>query len=332
MGASPKDIFFTSGASEGNRWLADAIADYRHRLARPARVWSSPLEHPSIAKPLQQAHVEGTIALTVAAISAAGVLDMSGVASADVVVCTLAHNETGLIPLFSGLEQVLSDDAILVCDASQSLGRIGPVPARVDAGVCSAHKLGGLAGAGAVVWRERARRLRPPWSGGGQEGGLRPGTEALVPIAAFGAAAAHIVRTRAGHQALAPKRDALEESLVATGGFRVVPSAGARLPNTSALCVEDADGEALRMLLDRAGVCVGFGAACSALAPEPSPALLAMGLSAEQARATIRLSLAPPDPDVTGDDPAATDAARTAALDHARMAIEAAAAKARMSS
>ncbi len=308
LGAGPKDVFFTSGASEGNRWLADAIADYRTRLSRPAIVWTSPLEHPSLAKPLHQAAAEKAIDLHVIPIGPDGTLDFSKVEAADVVAVTLAHNETGLVPQTEAFLDALPEDVIVIGDASQSLGRLGPVPRRVDAAVCSAHKMGGLTGAGAVFWRGNARRLRPPWSGGGQEGGVRPGTEALVALAAFGAAAAVIERTREQHAALQPVRNRLEDALVTTGGFVRVPNGeGPRLPNTTALCVDGADGEALRMLLDRAGICVGFGAACSALAPEPSPALLALGLSAAQARATIRLSLAPADPDGEQTEPEAFD-------------------------
>lgn len=325
LGTSAKDVFFTSGASEGNRWLADAVADYKERLGRPPVVVSSPLEHPSLAKPLAQAAAAGAIKLQVLPISPAGALDVSKVGDVDVFACTLAHNETGLVPQVDAFVASLADDVIVLADASQSLGRLGPVPARVDAAVCSAHKMGGLTGAGAVFWRGRARRLRPPWSGGGQEGGVRPGTEALVPLAAFGAAASVIDRTRSLHRALAPLRDRLEQTLVREGSFVVVPSGGERLPNTTALCVKGADGEALRMLLDRAGICVGFGAACSALAPEPSPALLALGVTPQDARATVRLSLAPPDPDgaatkTEAETEAEVDAAIAAILDAAKKA------------
>jgi cysteine desulfurase len=215
-------------------------------------------------------------------------------AGADALFLTAAHNETGLVPDGAALFAAAPASCLVCSDAAQSIGRLGPPRDRVDAVVCSAHKLGGVAGVGALLLRGEGAQLPVPWSGGGQEGGRRPGTEATALVAAFGAAAAVIERTRADHGALAPLRDKLEADLVAAWpGARVLAAGAARLPNTTAIVAGDVDGEALRMAIDRAGVCVGFGSACSALAPEPSPGLLSLGLTARQARATVRLSLAP---------------------------------------
>ncbi|MBI1945684.1 MAG: aminotransferase class V-fold PLP-dependent enzyme [Deltaproteobacteria bacterium] len=272
LGGQARELVFCSGASEANRWLIDAA-----RLAGRT-VWISALEHPSLAKPW---------ALLPEALRAERPED------ADMVCCTAAHNETGTIPDLAALLARVRDEAIVCIDAAQACGRVSPVPARADAVVASAHKMGGVAGAGALLLRGRARALPPPWAGGGQEGGLRPGTEPLVAIAAFGSAAAEVEQTRAAHAALSPLRDRLERELVTAWGARALGAEGARLPNTSALVVPDVDGAALRIAVDLAGVCVGFGAACSALAPEPSPALLSLGLTPAEAQATVRLSLPP---------------------------------------
>jgi cysteine desulfurase len=215
---------------------------------------------------------------------------------ADAIFVTAAHNETGVVSELDGLARLIPPGALLAVDAAQAVGRLGPLPARVDAVVASAHKMGGPKGAGALLLRGNARRLPNPWPGGGQEGGRRPGTEALALLASFGAAAASVTTTREAHARLAPLRDRLERGLLeAWPGARVIGAACPRLPNTSAIMVPDIDGEALRLAIDLAGVCVGFGSACSALAPEPSPALLAFGLRREEARATVRLSLSPHD-------------------------------------
>lgn len=294
LGARDKDVFFTSGATEGNRWLTDAIVLAGQKRGAPLSVWVSPLEHPSVKKPLDAAHAEGLLVLSVGAVSADGALSVDDAfRAADVVCVTGAHNETGILwPLESILSEARSD-AIVWIDASQRVARVGAVPARADAVVMSAHKIGGLAGAGAVALRNNGRKLAPPWAGSGQENGLRPGTEAIGLIAAMGEAAAHIGTSREAHAALAPVRDTLERALLeAWPGARVLGAAQERLPNTTAICLSGADGEALRMLIDTAGVYVGFGAACSALAPAPSPSLMALGLTAAEARATVRLSLA----------------------------------------
>lgn len=272
LGGAAREVVFFSGASEANRFVMDAAA------AAGRTIWISDLEHPSLARPF---------ARLPAALRAARPEE------AEVVCCTAAHNETGIVPDLDSLLARVRSDAVVCVDAAQACGRLPPVPGRVDAVVASAHKMGGIAGAGALLWRGRARALPAPWAGGGQEGGLRPGTEALVALLAFGAAAAEVEATRAAHQVLLPLRDELEAALVTAWGARALGAEGPRLPNTSALVVPEVDPAALRIAIDTVGVCVGFGAACSALAPEPSPALLSLGLSAREAQATVRLSLPP---------------------------------------
>jgi cysteine desulfurase len=271
MGGYEKEIFFTSGATEGNRWLVDAIL-----ATGNLKVWSTGLEHPSLAKPLQRCQA------------------VPEPEQADIIFATAAHNETGLITNWDELIARARPDAILVSDISQAMGRLPPLPTRIDALVCSAHKIGGFPGVGAVLLRNRAKALKAPWTGGGQEGNLRPGTEALNLIIAFGAAAQNIKAMRAANQALEPLRDKLELALLRAWPFaHRTPKTGARLPNTSAITLTGIDGEALRIMIDGIGLCVGFGSACSALAPEPSPSLLFLGLTPQEARATIRFSLCP---------------------------------------
>ncbi len=271
MGGHEKEVFFTSGASEGNRWLVDAVL-----ATGNLKVWSTTLEHPSLAKPLERCQ------------------KVSQPEQADIIFATAAHNETGLITDWDELIQRTKPDAILVSDISQAMGRLDPLPQRIDALVCSAHKIGGFPGVGAVLLRHRAKTLKAPWTGGGQEGNLRPGTEALNLIIAFGAAAADIGAMREANQALAPLRDHLEQALLkAWPSAKRTPEHGNRLPNTTAITLSGVDGEALRIQIDTVGVCVGFGSACSALAPEPSPSLLSLGLTPQEARATIRFSLCP---------------------------------------
>lgn len=289
LGAQAREVVLTSGASEANRWLVDALSASDDR----AVVVTTAFEHPSLRRPLERAAAEGTIAVDMLGIANDNVdVDTAMLARADVLFCTAAHNETGIVPPLSALLAHVRADCLVCVDAAQAAGRMAPLPGRVDAIVASAHKLGGVAGAGALVLRGNARRLRPPWRGGGQEAGLRPGTEALALHAAFGAAAAVIEDTRLRHASLAPLRDRLERALVSAWGARALGAGGSRLANTTALVVTGVDGDALRIAIDAAGVCVGFGSACSAMAPEPSPSLRALGLSDDDARATVRLSLA----------------------------------------
>ncbi|MEM7495369.1 MAG: aminotransferase class V-fold PLP-dependent enzyme [Myxococcota bacterium] len=294
LGGEGRDVFFNSGASEGNRWLVDAIARLGCDRGEPLLVAATPLEHASLSKPLRAACARGDIRLHPLAVDEQAELDLADPRpmEADVVFATAAHNETGRVIDWAGLAAHCRDDAVLIADAAQAMARLPVLPKRVDAIVASAHKAGGIAGCGAVLLRGNAKRLSAPWHGGAQEAGLRPGTEATALIAAFGAAAAHVEATRAESTALAPLRDHLERQLLAAWPHaRVVAGGGSRLPNTTCLALDGVDGEALRIAVDQAGVCVGFGSACSSLAPAPSGALLALGLSPAQARATMRLSL-----------------------------------------
>jgi len=304
LGGPAKQVYFCSGASEANRWVVDALvlAGQARGDVMPGLTWHpkqllkvvvSPLEHPSMAKPLEAAAKRGELALHLLPMSPDGALDFSdsALATADAVVVTAAHNETGIIPDFAALCAALPPHAIWVTDASQAVARCQPVPERADVVIASSHKMGGIVGAGAFLLRNNARSLPMPWAGGGQEGGVRPGSEAVPLIAAMGAAAARIERTRAEHEALRPLRDTFEQELLQLcPAAKVIGASVNRLPNTSAVTFQGIDGEALRMALDMAGLAVGFGSACSALAPHPSPALLSLGLSAGEARATARFS------------------------------------------
>ena len=292
VGAAAKEVFFVAGATEGNRFVVDLLIEHGSKIGRPLVVVSTPLEHPSLHKPLARAHARGQLVVRHLPIDNGAVVVSHVDSDVDAVIATAAHNETGLIVDVDALAAALPAHTLFHVDAAQSLGRTQAPPARADIVVASAHKLGGIAGAGALVLRGRARALSLPWSGGGQEQGVRPGTEATAVIAAFGAACAVIDDSRARHAALVAFRDAIEAAALAAGAVAVCAQ-WPRLPNTSALLIPGVDGDALRLLLDQAGVAVGFGAACSALAPEPSPGLMALGLSAEDTRRVVRVSLAP---------------------------------------
>jgi cysteine desulfurase len=295
VASSAKEVFFTSGATEGNRFVVDLIVEAARGAGRPWRVVTSPLEHPSLAKPLGRAAARGLLEVTMLPLREARAdleAAAADLADADAVIVTAAHNETGLLVPLESIVAHVRDTTLVAVDAAQSMGRTGPPPTRADLVVTSGHKLGGVWGAGALVVRGRARALSLPWVAGGQEQGVRPGTENVIGIAALGAAAAAIDNTRAAHRALAVARDRIEAAVVAAGA-RVIGASAPRLENTTAFIVPDVDGDALRLALDQAGVAVGFGAACSALAPEPSPSLQALGVSAADTRRVVRVSLAP---------------------------------------
>lgn len=165
--------------------------------------------------------------------------------------------------------------------------------AGVHAITLSSHKIFGPQGAAALVVDKRAD-LAPLIAGGGQEGGLRSGSENIAAIAGFGAACTQ-VRKRLDQSAphLSALRDRLESGAVQLGArlFGVARDGRPRLPNTSYFAFSGLDGDALLGELDRRGFMVGSGAACSSSDPKPSHVLIAMGVDPDLARGAIRVSL-----------------------------------------
>ncbi len=182
----------------------------------------------------------------------------------------------------------------------------------------SAHKVGGPAGTGALVV-SRTTRLAPLFHGGGQQRGLRPGTQDIPGAVAF-AVAAELAEAERDAQAL--RLSALRERLVA-GILRDIPGAELlgdpvrRAPGNAHLLFRGAAGETLLFLLDQAGVAVSTGSACQAGVPEPSHVVMAMGRTDAEARQVLRLTLGRTTTDADVDAvlavlPAAVERARAA--------------------
>ncbi|WP_449230655.1 cysteine desulfurase family protein [Azospirillum doebereinerae] len=206
----------------------------------------------------------------------------------------LANNETGVIqPVAEAAVLAHAHGALLHCDAVQAAGRLafsfGALGA--DLMTLSAHKLGGPAGVGALVLAEG---LEPDAliRGGGQERRKRAGTENLLGIVGFGAAARLALEERSAAADLAALRDRLErEALAAVPQARVMGASAARVANTSCLVLPGVPGETQVMGLDLAGVAVSAGSACSSGKVKPSHVLAAMGEDATAASSAIRVSL-----------------------------------------
>ena len=217
----------------------------------------------------------------------------------------LANHEIGnLYPIAEAARLCRQRGALLHCDAVQAVGRV-PIDVAalgVDALTLSAHKLRGPRGVGALwVRASLSGRLSPLCVGGGQERGLRAGTENLPAIVGFGVARALLtdasVDLSARAAATAALRDRLEARLLALPGARRHGDGapGARTPGTCNVAFAGVEGDVLLMALDLRGAAVSTGAACSSGSPEPSPVIralgIAAGLSPEAARARAREAL-----------------------------------------
>src|SRR5579883_1552931 len=208
-----------------------------------------------------------------------------------------ANNETGILqPVAEAAALVHEADGVLICDAVQlaGRGRCDFTGLGVDFLLLSAHKLGGPKGAGALVAASEALRIADPLlRGGGQERGLRAGTENVAAIAGFGAAArAAQGDLDAEAERLRGLRDALESHVLNAAPDAVVFGAGVdRLPNTLCFAIPGVAAETLLIGLDLAGFAVSSGAACSSGRVARSHVLTAMGVEPGLAAGAVRLSL-----------------------------------------
>jgi cysteine desulfurase len=295
LGGRPDEVILTSGGTESN-----ALAIFGSTAGLQGRVVVCATEHPSVQEPAARLAESGRFEVVSVAPDPAGSLDAGRVleaATAGTVLISMmaANNEYGgLYPVAEVAAGARQRGILFHTDAVQAFGRI-PVDAAgwgVDLLSVSAHKAHGPKGAGALYVR-RGVPLMPHTPGGGQERRLRAGTENTAAIAAFGVAARLAVRRLTGDASLmAHMRDRLERGILERiEGARVVGARGPRLPNTSAVLFEGASGEALLIRLDLDGVAVSVGSACSSGTLAPSPALLALGLSREEAKSVVRFSL-----------------------------------------
>ena len=208
-----------------------------------------------------------------------------------------ANNETGVIqPVAEAAALVHAAGGFLFCDAVQMAGRVDCDIAALgaDALMLSAHKMGALKGAGALVTARAGLSLGAPLvRGGGQERGARAGTESVAAIAAFGAAARACLAEAATEPArLVGLRDRLTIAVRSVAGDAVVfAETTPRLPNTVCFGVPGVEAATLMIALDLAGIAVSSGSACSSGKVAPSHVLAAMGVRPELARGAIRLSL-----------------------------------------
>jgi cysteine desulfurase len=290
LGASGREIVFTSGGTESNNAAIFGAVSMSER----SHIVTTAIEHPSVSQAIGELERRGCEVTRVAP-SRHGEVDANEVIAAlrddtRLVAVMMASNETGVLQPVESIGAVTRARGIhFHCDAVQAVGKI---PVDVESIQCdtlsaSAHKMHAAKGIGALYVR-RGTTMTAHLVGGAQERRRRAGTE-NVPLAAAFAAAAVVPNASAQ---VAELRDRLEASLRGTSLDLTINGADARrLPNTSNVTFHGADGEGVVIALDLAGVAVSTGSACSSGRVEPSPLLLAMGLTPEDARATVRISL-----------------------------------------
>jgi cysteine desulfurase NifS len=206
----------------------------------------------------------------------------------------LAHNETGTIQSIRELAEIARDRGILFhTDAVQALGKIGVdvEDLSVDMLTLSSHKVYGPKGVGALYIRKGVK-LEGLIHGGGHEGGLRAGTPNTLGIAGFGKAVEMVPRSLRRMDSVQQLRDRLETGIAnSIEDYELNGHRDFRLPNTLNVTLPGFRGESIVLEMDRRGVCLSSGSACHSDSPEPSHALVELGLTQEQAHCALRFSL-----------------------------------------
>ncbi len=300
LGGKSEEVYFTAGGSESdNLALKGVILPFLLRRERVHLITSN-VEHPAVRESCDWLERHGA-AVTRLPVAADGTLDPAQVGEAlrpetRLVTLMLANNETGvLFPLAEVGEITRKHGILLHCDAVQAGGKI-PLDVgalKVDLLSLSGHKLYAPKGVG-VLWVRAGVELDPLIHGGGQEAGLRAGTENLCGIAALGRACelAQAVMESEGRR-ISELRDELERRLDAALEHQLVFHGHRRLrvPNTISLSVPYIDSESLLTYLDLEGIAISAGSACASSEHQESPVLKAMGISPELARGAVRISL-----------------------------------------
>ncbi|MDX1923630.1 MAG: cysteine desulfurase family protein [Rickettsiaceae bacterium] len=282
-------VIFTSGATEANNLIIRNFSeDY---------ILYSPTNHASVIEPARLLKNA-----TMLKVDEMGLVDLDYLESllqklkgARVLVSVMAaNNETGIIEDISAISSLVhSFGAYIHSDCAQLYGKAPLDLADIGADFVSisSHKIGGLAGSGALIVRGDFE-IKAEVSGGGQEKGERSGTEGLIPAVSFGYAASFVPeRVKFFETKVKKMRDFIEEAISDENKSAMIVGRGAsRLPNTTLFITPNLGANLQLMLFDREGICLSNGAACSSGVVKPSHVLMSMGFSEDEARCAIRVS------------------------------------------
>ncbi|MHB9054267.1 MAG: cysteine desulfurase family protein, partial [Thermoleophilia bacterium] len=294
INCTARRVIFTGSGSEADNLAVKGIA---HAAGR-GHIITSAIEHPAILASCRSLEKQG-FAVTYLPVDSEGVVhpqSLAGAIRSDTILVSvmLANNETGAIQPIADLAAITREHGIpFHCDAVQALGKV-PVDVEelgVDMLSVSGHKIHAPKGVGALFVR-RGVQLEPLINGGNQEDRRRAGTENVASIAGFARAAELAVKRLPDMQRLAGLRDRLQSGLAElVEGARVNGHQTSRLPNTLNMILPGLRGESLVLRLDRMGIALSSGSACKSGSPDPSHALLALGLPPDDAHCSVRFSL-----------------------------------------
>jgi cysteine desulfurase len=296
IGALPEEIYFTGGGSESDNWAIKSASEAKKKKGK--HIISTAIEHHAVLHTLKYMEKQG-YEVSYLPVDKYGQISLDELRKAireDTVLITVmtANNEIGTILPIAEIGAIAKEAGVLFhTDAVQAVGHI-PVNVReINADLLSlaAHKFGGPKGIG-VLFIRKGLRLPPLIHGGGQERGIRAGTENVAGIvgmaAALEEAVTHLDENMTKVSAL---RDRLIEGILKIPYTRLTGDPKNRLPGTASFVFECVEGESMVLLLDNNGICASSGSACSSGSLDPSHVLLSIGLPHEIAHGSLRLSL-----------------------------------------
>ena len=299
LGASPREIYFTSGGSEADNQAIRSAA-YNGAAKGKKHIISTNFEHHAVLHTLKKLEGEG-FEVTYLPVDKNGLITAEQVEEAirpdtALVTTMYANNEVGSILPIKEIGAVCRSHKVTFhTDAVQAVGHI-PVNVEgdnIDMLSLSAHKFHGPKGVG-VLYCRRNIPLRTFIEGGAQERGKRAGTENLAGICSMAAALKDAIDHLAENMAREEEmRDILIEGLSSIPHSKINGDRFKRLPGNVNMCFEGIEGESLLLLLDAKGICASSGSACTSGSLDPSHVLLALGLPHEVAHGSLRLSLCP---------------------------------------
>jgi cysteine desulfurase len=291
LGCDRKEVVFTSGGTESDNLAIQGVA----RRCPGAHLITTTIEHPAVLRTCDRLRREGSD-VTYVPVGSNGVVDPEHIRQAIRRETTLisvmhANNEIGTIQPLGEIASIAREAGVVFhSDGVQAAGKI---PVEVDSlGVdlysISGHKMYAPKGVGALFVRS-GTSIDPLINGGRHENGMRAGTENVAGIGAFGEAAR--LASNSELTRVEGLRDHMEQAILANIEQTFVNGTGPRVPNTTNICFQGIEGEALVIALDLRGFSVSSGSACSSGAVEPSHVLTAIGLSKQQAKSSVRFSL-----------------------------------------
>lgn len=296
LGCSALEIIFNSGASEGNSSILFSVYSALSKTRNEYLI--SSVEHPSVIKSAQYLEKLGAIIYYIP-VNRDGYIDMDFIKSklsnkTALVSVMYANNETGTVFPIKEISSLAHEaGALMHSDCVQALGKIhfNFKELNLNYATFSAHKFYSIKGTGFCYISKNS-----PWTplihGGGQERNRRGGTENIIGIAALNIVLDEIKNCELQISDMKKLRDLMEILICSRiEKVKVTAKSNTRISNTSSLVIEGVDGETLLMSLDLKGFSVSTGAACSSGSPEPSPVLIGMGLTRQEAQSSLRISL-----------------------------------------